>query len=123
MLILPYIEQGNFARGWDPRRWYYDQGATVAEGDALRATRVPIFFCPSRRAASDEPAASISGDTPDIPFPGSRLHYAGALGDYACSVGNDMGADYNAGGPGGNGAMVLARPITMTSRAAMKRGR
>src|SRR5262245_51816339 len=36
VLILPFIEQGNFGRNWDPKRWYYDQGATVADGDALR---------------------------------------------------------------------------------------
>src|SRR5262249_48831817 len=109
VLILPFIEQGNFGRNWDPKRWYYDQGTTVADGDALRATRVPIFFCPTRRPPTTEPAVSIAGDTPDIPFPGSRSHYPGALGDYACSVGNDMGADYNANGTGGNGAMVLAQ--------------
>lgn len=109
VLILPYIEQGNFSRGWDPKRWYYDQGATVAEGDLLRATRVPLFFCPSRRTASDEPVVSISGDKPDSPFSGSRIHYPGALGDYACSVGSDMGADYNPDGTGGNGAIVIAK--------------
>src|SRR5438067_1976762 len=85
VLILPHVEQGNFAGRWDPKRWYYDQGASVAEGDFTRATRVPIFFCPTRRTATTEPALSVSGDTPDIPFPGSRNHYAGALGDYACS--------------------------------------
>ena len=109
VLLLPFIEQGNFGRNWDPKRWYYDQGANVADGNALRATRVPIFFCPTRRTANTEPAVSSAGDTPDLSFPGSRSHYAGALGDYACSVGNDMGADYNADGTGGNGAMVLAR--------------
>jgi prepilin-type processing-associated H-X9-DG protein len=109
VLILPFIEQGNFGRNWDPKRWYYDQGATVADGNALRATRVPIFFCPTRRTANTEPAVSTAGDTPDIAFPGSRGHYAGALGDYACSVGSDMGADYNANGTGGNGSMVLAQ--------------
>src|SRR3954471_587173 len=35
VLILPFIEQGNLARNWDPKRWYYDQGATVADGDDL----------------------------------------------------------------------------------------
>ncbi|HEX4589322.1 MAG TPA: DUF1559 domain-containing protein, partial [Gemmataceae bacterium] len=83
------------------------QGATPAEGDFIRSTRVPIFFCPTRRTASTEPVVSISGDTPDLPFPGSRPHYPGALGDYACSVGNDMDLDYF--GAGGNGAMVLAK--------------
>src|SRR6059058_5995794 len=75
VLILPFIEQGNFGRRWDPKRWYYDQGATVAEGDALRATPVTIFFCPSRRTRTTDPAVSVAGDTPDIAFPGSRPHY------------------------------------------------
>jgi type II secretory pathway pseudopilin PulG len=110
VLILPFIEQGNFGRLWDPKRWYYDQGKDQAEGDAIRATGVPIFFCPTRRTMNTEPRLSIQGDTPDLPFPGSRTHYPGALGDYACSVGNDMAADYDAGGPGGNGAMVIAKP-------------
>jgi prepilin-type N-terminal cleavage/methylation domain-containing protein/prepilin-type processing-associated H-X9-DG protein len=109
VLILPYIEQGAYASRWDTTRWYYDQGATVAEGDAIRGTRVPIFYCPTRRTSTTQPALSIAGDTPDTPFPGSQTHYPGALGDYACSVGNDMGADFNADGTGGNGAMVLAQ--------------
>lgn len=109
VLILPYIEQTALSTRWDPSRWYYDQGATVAEGDDLRTRPVTIYYCPSRRSAHTTPAASTAGDTPDIGFGGSRSHYAGALGDYACSVGNDMGADYNAGGTGGNGAIVLAK--------------
>jgi len=111
VLILPYIEQGAFASRWDPKRWYYDQGTTVADGDTIRATRVPIFFCPTRRTPNSPPVTSIAGDTPDIGFPGSRQHYPGALGDYACSVGNDMDLDFF--GPGGNGAMVLARQPTV----------
>jgi prepilin-type N-terminal cleavage/methylation domain-containing protein len=113
VLILPYIEQGAFAGRWDTKRWYYDQGTSVADGDAIRAIRVPIFFCPTRRTANTEPVLSIAGDTPDIPFSGSRNHYPGALGDYACSVGNDMSADFN--GVGGNGAMVLAKQPTVYS--------
>jgi prepilin-type N-terminal cleavage/methylation domain-containing protein/prepilin-type processing-associated H-X9-DG protein len=107
VLILPYIEQGAFASRWDWRRWYYDQGTSVTDGDSIRAIRVPIFFCPTRRTANDAPATSVTGDTPDISFPGSRQHYAGALGDYACSVGNNMDLDFF--GNGGNGAMVLSK--------------
>ena len=109
VLILPFLEQDNFYKRWDPRRWYYDQGATVAEGDQTRAIPVKTYYCPSRRTPSMEPRLSITGDRPDIPFSGSRQHYAGALGDYACAVGSDMGAEFNANGPGGNGAIVLAR--------------
>lgn len=119
VLILPFIEQGNFGRLWDTKRWYYDQGATVAEGDAIRAVGVTIFFCPTRRTANSEPRLSISGDRPDLPFSGSRSHYPGALGDYACSVGNDMAADYDAGGPGGNGAMVIAKPPHLYETTAL----
>jgi prepilin-type processing-associated H-X9-DG protein len=119
VLILPFIEQGNFGRQWDPKRWYYDQGATVAEGDAIRAIGVSIYFCPTRRTINTEPRLSIQGDTPDLPFSGSRTHYPGALGDYACSVGNDMGADYDAGGPGGNGAMVIAKPPHLYETGAL----
>jgi prepilin-type N-terminal cleavage/methylation domain-containing protein len=111
VLILPYIEQGAFGGRWDTKRWYYDQGTTVADGDAIRAMRVPIYFCPTRRTANTEPVVSISGDTPDMPFSGSRTHYPGALGDYACSVGNDMDLDFF--GNGGNGAMVLAVQPTL----------
>ena len=100
--ILPYIEQGNFFAGWDLKRWYYDQGSTVAEGDQLRTTEVSFFFCPSRRKSG----ISITGDRPDIAFPGSRLHYEGALGDYACCVGTNVLDDWS--GPGGNGSMIVA---------------
>ena len=103
--ILPYIEAGNFYDGWDLNRWYYDQGDTVDEGDQLRENPVTFFFCPSRRTASSA-GVSISGDRPDIGFSGSRQHYAGALGDYACCVGTSIAQDFS--GPGGNGAIILA---------------
>ena len=103
--ILPFIEAQNFFDGWDLNRWYYDQGDTVQQGDELRKTTVNIFFCPSRRSSRNS-GFSIVGDRPDSDFPGSREHYEGALGDYACCVGTKVSDDYF--GPGGNGAMVVA---------------
>ena len=101
--ILPFIEQQNLANGWDLNRWYYDQGDAIEEGNALRATSVSIFFCPTRRTAATA-GLSITGDRPDIPFTGSLMHYEGALGDYACCVGTSVLADWQQ--DGGNGAMV-----------------
>jgi prepilin-type N-terminal cleavage/methylation domain-containing protein/prepilin-type processing-associated H-X9-DG protein len=105
VLLLPYIEQDNFYQRWNILRWYYDQGSTVAEGDEIRKTQVKLYYCPSRRAPV---WISIIGDLPDIPWPGSRTHYPGALGDYACNAGDDLESDYF--GDGGNGAMVVAKP-------------
>src|SRR5262245_2831840 len=104
VLILPFIEQDNFYQRWDISRWYYGQGANDAEGDEIRQTQVKLYYCPARRSP---PLNSIVGDKPDLPWGGSKQHYPGALGDYACCVGDDMGLDFN--GSGGNGAMVLAR--------------
>jgi len=123
VLILPYIEQGAFAGRWDTKRWYYDQGTTVADGDAIRAIRVPIFFCPTRRTANTDPALSIAGDTPDMPFGGSRNHYPGALGDYACSVGNDMSADFNGVGGNGRWCWPTSRPCIRSTRRRRGWGR
>ena len=103
--LLPFIESQNFFDQWDLKRWYYDQGNTVAEGDMLRANSVTIFFCPSRRTAGSE-GLSTSGDRPDLPFAGSRQHYEGALSDYACCVGTSVAADWS--GNGGNGSFIIA---------------
>src|SRR5262245_322830 len=89
VLILPYLEQENFYKLWEPKRWYYDQGANSAEGDQIRATPVKTYYCPSRRTPATPPTTSISGDTPTNGWIGGRPHYPGALGDYACSVGDD----------------------------------
>ena len=103
--LLPFIESQNFFDQWDLKRWYYDQGNTVAEGDMLRANSVTIFFCPRRRTAGSA-GLSTSGDRPDLPFAGSRQHYEGALSDYACCVGTSVAADWS--GNGGNGSFIIA---------------
>jgi prepilin-type N-terminal cleavage/methylation domain-containing protein len=110
VLILPYIEGGNFYNQWDITHWYYDQGPRNDQtvGDALRATQVKIYYCPTRRRAGGAGTISLRGDHPDMPWAGCRAHYPGATSDYACCVGDTEDDDYF--GNGGNGAMVVALP-------------
>jgi prepilin-type N-terminal cleavage/methylation domain-containing protein len=104
--LLPYLEQDNFWKQWDVTRLYYDQGPTVAAGDAIRATAVKTYFCPSRRAPG---VLSVSGDYPDTPFAGVKSQYAGSVGDYAACIGNDTTPESSGiAGEGGNGAFSVA---------------
>jgi prepilin-type N-terminal cleavage/methylation domain-containing protein/prepilin-type processing-associated H-X9-DG protein len=78
VLMLPYLEQDNLYRQWNPAAMYYSQNATA------RTTPVKGYFCPTRRSASGSPPVSISGDVPSW-IPGAT-HTPGALGDYAVVV-------------------------------------
>ena len=46
VLVLPYIEQDNFYKRWNLPELFYVHPVDV------RQTRVPLYFCPSRRASS-----------------------------------------------------------------------
>jgi prepilin-type N-terminal cleavage/methylation domain-containing protein len=82
VLILPYLEQDNLYKRWALKRTYYTQT------DEARLTPVPVYFCPSRRLASSDPRSSLQGDDPKpAPRTAPRVHYPGALGDYAGSSG------------------------------------
>ncbi len=56
VLLLPYLEQGNLYQQWDLSKSYYKQS------DLARLSRVPTYFCATRRSLSTEPASSLSGD-------------------------------------------------------------
>jgi prepilin-type N-terminal cleavage/methylation domain-containing protein len=86
VLILPYIEQGNFYKQWDLKTPFYVQP------QAIRETQAPVYYCPVRRSAN---LVSSAGDKPDAGWTGSLAHYSGALGDYACSVGDNANGQYN----------------------------
>jgi prepilin-type N-terminal cleavage/methylation domain-containing protein len=93
VLLLPYLEQDNLYRQWNVQFNYYDQNRTARE------SAVKTYFCPSRRTEKD--GLSVTGDVPsaaftDPPPTAARLHYPGALGDYAVAVdksGHDETAD------------------------------
>lgn len=86
VLITPYLEQQNFYSNWDFKKTYYQQAPAVL------ATRIPMFFCPTRRSPNTPPLLSSNGDIlqgttgPQVP---------GALADYAACIGDDKGTiDY-----------------------------
>ena len=91
VVILPYIEQANFADAWDLRKSYESHPETTTK------QAVAAFFCPSRRA----PNTFFSTDTP-----------AGALSDYAACGGRGPNDGVNVNGvihENANGAMTCAR--------------
>jgi prepilin-type N-terminal cleavage/methylation domain-containing protein len=111
VLILPHVEQGNFANLWDPTRLYYAHPA------ATRRIQVPLYYCPARRGPSPG-SVSTQGDVPEnwpfsaaaqaaYPPDNSGGSYFGALGDYAvCAGDNAPGFEFNT--ITANGSFVLA---------------
>ena len=99
-LILPYMEATSLPDQWDDRLKYYYQS------DRARLTRIPHYYCPSRRDGGIE---SIAGDDILSPYEVSN-HIPGTVSDYACSAGY--------GPPGiwnwihSHGAMIMGRGET-----------
>ena len=106
VLILPYIEQGNAYRLWDPQLRYYDQANRGTTGDPT-VQPVSIYFCPARRGPEIGLSVDNGGTDKDVPsnFTG-QPHRPGGLGDYAASHGTDVGTLE------GNGALSIGIPVT-----------
>src|SRR5262249_28675706 len=78
--IWPYLEEGTVAQNWDKEKSYYFQPLENIQ------TQVGVYLCPTRRSP---PQLSVGGD-----YRGSVAHRAGALSDYAVSLGD--GHEYQA---------------------------
>ncbi|MDA8743067.1 DUF1559 domain-containing protein [Rubripirellula amarantea] len=76
-LILPHMESTALPEQWNDRLKYYYQS------DKARLTRIPHYYCPTRR---DGGVFSIEGDDILSPFETSS-HVPGTVADYACSAG------------------------------------
>lgn len=98
VLVMPYIEQGNYYDALDPASQYWSRSDDVLQ------TQVPSFFCPSRRSSG----LSVSGDFRSG-CSGGEQHRAGALGDYALN-GGDHQAATRFWNPGGNSGIALFNP-------------
>lgn len=77
-LILPHMEQTALPEEWNDRLKYYYQS------DKARLTRIPSYYCPSRRSGG---VISTRGDDILSPFETSP-HIPGTVADYACSAGH-----------------------------------
>jgi prepilin-type N-terminal cleavage/methylation domain-containing protein len=80
-MIMPYVEEAELFRRWDMGKTYYNQA------DIVRKTQLAIYYCPSRRSPADEPRYSLGGDFPSSCTTGTGPESAGALSDYAGSIG------------------------------------
>lgn len=80
VLILPWVEENNLFRQWNPALSYYQQS------NVARLYSVPIYFCPSRRSASTA-GYSISGDQQWMCGDSFGPNIPGGLSDYAACLG------------------------------------
>jgi prepilin-type N-terminal cleavage/methylation domain-containing protein len=77
--LWPYLEADLYAENWHPVRAYHFQPREAI------AVQVPVYLCPTRRAApqlSEAPCDARTGG-------GNVAHAAGGMGDYACMMGHD----------------------------------
>lgn len=98
VLIMPYIEKGNYYAALDPAAQYWSRT------DEVLQTQVPFYMCPSRRPFG----LSVEGDSrPGCS--GGDVHRPGALGDYALNGGDHQPTPrfWNAGG---NNGIALFNP-------------
>jgi len=76
--IWPFIEAENLKFQWNPSKSYYFQT------EVARTVQLSIYLCPSRRSP---PQISTAGDSDS----GGSVNVPGALGDYACNIGDGLG--------------------------------
>ncbi|MCI0456439.1 MAG: DUF1559 domain-containing protein [Gemmataceae bacterium] len=117
VLILPYLEQENAYRLWDPQLRYYDQpnlGHAILDPTPRS---VPVYFCPSRRGPEVglSVATGTTATTQDVPSSpaaagyGSFRHRPGGLSDYASCNGTVDSLE-------GNGALGIGTPLAAVKR-------
>jgi prepilin-type N-terminal cleavage/methylation domain-containing protein/prepilin-type processing-associated H-X9-DG protein len=135
VLIMPYMEQDNIAKGWNFSTLYVNQTP------AYRQYQVKSYYCPSRRSSGDglvhtaeqtypgditpPPNFNPSGLTADPRFSGTNLA-PGALGDYAANVGEYGFLASPAvevwAGTGANGALTQGNLDTTTGAFSSNTG-
>lgn len=111
VLLGPYLPLTKTPlASWDQQRPYY------AQPENIRQDQIPQFFCPARRLP---PQNSLGGDVPTQPGWGKPEHYAGALGDYACAIGDGSVKDDWAGQEA-NGSLIPALVLQRQDQRVLK---
>lgn len=87
--LWPYLEEGNVSQKWDKVLSYHFQPLENVQA------QVPVYLCPTRRSP---PQLSTDGDER-----GSVQHRAGALSDYAVSIGDGINYTGDGAGEGSSG--------------------
>ena len=112
VLILPYIEQGNLQSQWTSlNQSYYLQSA------AVRQAQVSTFYCPARRSPGQLSVDDNNrGDVPEtVGAIVGHVAFPGALGDYACSFGDNPTNNVEPSDDTTNGTGAIVRAVASQS--------
>ena len=93
-LILPMVEGDNAYDLWNTRQSYYH-----AINRKARSAVIPIYTCPSRRAAADLTEGADADNA-------GEAHNPGAPSDYAGSAGENVGIDWWNTSDAGTGMII-----------------
>jgi prepilin-type N-terminal cleavage/methylation domain-containing protein/prepilin-type processing-associated H-X9-DG protein len=125
VLILPYIEQDNLYKQWTQTTALSPNGINDSyylKTPALQQAQVKLYYCPSRRAPGQLSVNNATGDVPESTNPpGGRVPYPGALGDYACSFGDNPTKNIEPSDDttNGTGAIVRASGTQTSNKLTM----
>src|SRR5205823_5510981 len=104
--LLPYLEQENWTRRWDPDRTWYDP-----PNDQIVSVEVKSYYCPSNRTGGKIDTAFLSAAA-GRPLPNP------AAGDYLLSKGaNAAMCEVSQVPPGGRGAFDVNTRTRLTDVA------
>ena len=125
VLILPFIEQGNLYQQWAAPTALSPNGINDSyylKSPAIQQAQVPLFYCPARRGPGLLSVNHATGDVPEATKPpGGVVPYPGALGDYACSFGDNPTNNIEPSDDttSGTGAMVRANGVQTSNKLTM----
>jgi hypothetical protein len=77
--LLPFLEQDNWVRRWDPRRAWYEP-----PNDSIVSIEIKVFYCPSNRSGGTVDSSFL------VPFAGRLLPNVAACDYLLCKGANAL---------------------------------